>query len=67
MVFDGEDDSGLRLSVGEAYRVMERDGDSVQIEVLDGADNPYFVSAKFLRSVSGFPADKANSANDQSR
>lgn len=56
VVCDGEDGSGLRLSAGDEYRVMECDGDAVQIEVLGGADNPYFVSAGFLRSVSGFPA-----------
>ncbi|MGW6875874.1 hypothetical protein ACWGHA_26460 [Streptomyces xanthophaeus] len=62
---DGEDGSGLRLSAGDEYRVMECDGDAVQIEVLGDADNPYFVSAEFLRSVSGFPAEDADSANDQ--
>jgi hypothetical protein len=65
VVSDGEDGSGLRLSAGDEYRVMECDGDSVQIEVLGGADNPYFVSAEFLRSVSGFPAEDADSANCQ--
>ena len=65
VVSDGGDDSGLRLSAGDEYRVMECDGDAVQIEVLGGAGNPYFVSAGFLRSVSGFPAEDADSANDQ--
>jgi hypothetical protein len=65
VVSDGEDGSGLRLSVGDAYRVMERDGDAVQIEVLGAVDNPYFVSAEFLRSVSGFPTEDAGSTNGQ--
>ena len=65
VISDGEDGSGLRLSVGDEYRVMECDGDAVQIEVLGDADNPYFVSAEFLRSVSGFPAEDADSANGQ--
>lgn len=61
VVSDGDDGSGLRLSAGDEYRVMECDGDSVQIEVLGGVDNPYFVSAGFLRLVSGFPAEDAGS------
>ncbi|MEU8272225.1 hypothetical protein AB0B89_34370 [Sphaerisporangium sp. NPDC049002] len=65
VISDGEDGSGLRLSVGDEYHVMECDGDAVQIEVLGDADNPYFVSAEFLRSVSGFPAEDADSANGQ--
>ena len=48
VVSDGEDGSGLRLSVGDAYRVMECDGDAVQIEVLDDVDNPHFASAEFF-------------------
>ena len=63
VVSDGEDGSGLRLSVGDAYRVMDCDGDAVQIEVLGSVDNPYFVSAEFLRLVSDFPAEDADSAN----
>ncbi|GAA3122833.1 hypothetical protein GCM10020254_82420 [Streptomyces goshikiensis] len=65
VVSDGRDDSGLRLSAGDEYRVMDCDGDAVQIEVLGGADNPYFVSAGFLRSISGFPAEDADSVNGQ--
>ena len=65
VVSDGEDGSGLRLRVGDEYRVMECDGDAIQIEVLGGADNPYFVSAEFLRSVSSFPTEDADSANGQ--
>ncbi|MFG2979568.1 hypothetical protein ACGFYY_42100 [Streptomyces sp. NPDC048331] len=61
VVSDGGDDSGLRLSVGDEYRVMDCDGDAIQIEVLGGAGNPYFVSAAFLRSVSGFPTESAPS------
>ncbi|AYV32875.1 hypothetical protein EES41_39575 (plasmid) [Streptomyces sp. ADI95-16] len=65
VVSDGRDDSGLRLSAGDEYRVMDCDGDAVQIEVPCGADNPYFVSAGFLRSVSGFPTEDADSVNGQ--
>lgn len=51
------DDGGLRIRVGDEYRVLECDGDSILIEVLGDADNPYFVSSTFLRSVSDFPQD----------
>ena len=52
---DGEDDKGLALRAGDQYRVMERDGEAILIEVLGGTNNLYFTSAQFLASVSGFP------------
>jgi hypothetical protein len=48
--------AGLTLHVGEEFRVLERDGNVVLIEVLGNADNPYFVSAEILARVSDFPA-----------
>lgn len=48
-------DGGVKLSVGDEYRVLECDGDAILIEVLGDTNNPYFVSATFLRSISDFP------------
>ena len=56
---DGDATSELKFHVGDEYRVLERDKDAVLIEVLDNADNPYFVSSGILASLSDFPADEA--------
>lgn len=57
VVSSGEDVGGLRLTVGDQYRVLECDGDAILIEVLGAPDNPHFVSGRFLASVSSFPAE----------
>jgi len=51
---DGEE-KDVRLRVGDSYRVLECDGNSILIEVIGDSNNPYFVSSEFLRSVSDFP------------
>lgn len=51
---DGED-GGLNLHTGDEFRVLECDGAAILVEVLGDADNPYFISADFLRTVSDFP------------
>ncbi len=56
VVTDGEDNRGLKLSAGDEYRVLECDGDAILIEVLNGPDNPHFVSGEFLATISDFPA-----------
>jgi hypothetical protein len=55
---DGED-GGLKIRVGDEYKVLECDGDAILVEVLGDPSSPYFVSSKFLRSVSDFPPDDA--------
>ncbi|AWK10026.1 hypothetical protein DDQ41_15245 [Streptomyces spongiicola] len=61
VVSDGEDGKGLAIRAGDQYRVMECDGEAILIEVLGGTNNPYFTSAQFLASVSGFlTAEKIN-------
>jgi hypothetical protein len=54
------DDRGLKIRVGQEYRVLECDGDAILIEVLGDPGSPYFVARKFLRSVSDFPRDDAD-------
>ena len=53
----GIDEQGLSFAVGDQFRVMEWDGDTVQIEKMGNVNNPYFVSAEFLRSISNFPGE----------
>ncbi len=45
---------GLLFRVGDQFKVLERDGDAVLIEKIGDDNNPYFVSAKFLRSISDY-------------
>lgn len=56
------EESGLQIRVGDEYRVLECDGDAILIEVLGDQHNPYFVSSRFLRSISDFPADDIGNA-----
>lgn len=51
---NGKSNEGVSFIVGNKYRVLERDGDSVLIEKLSDNKNPYFVSADFLESISDF-------------
>ncbi|WP_088988268.1 hypothetical protein [Micromonospora chokoriensis] len=62
VVTDGEDGSGLKLSAGDEYRVLECDGDAILIEVLSDPNNPYFVSSEFLTTISDFPAEDTGEA-----
>lgn len=56
------EESGLQIRVGDEYRVLECDGDAILIEILGDPHNPYFVSSRFLRSISDFPPDDIASA-----
>ena len=54
VISNGKSDGGLELNVGDKYRVLETDGESILIEKIGDSNNPYFVSADFLRSISNF-------------
>lgn len=54
---EGKDGKHLLLNVGDTFRILESDGDSVLIEKIGDPQNPYFTSADFLRSVSDFCYD----------
>lgn len=51
---DGTSNEGLVFKNGDKYRVLERDKDAILIEKLGDDNNPYFVSADFLSSISEF-------------
>lgn len=51
---DGKFGKNLVLNVGDKYKILASDGDSVLIEKIGDDNNPYFVSANFLRTVSDF-------------
>ena len=52
----GISNEGVEFFVGSQYRVLETDGDSVLIEKIGDENNPYFVSAEFLRTISDYSA-----------
>lgn len=51
---EGTSNEGLVFKVGEAFKVLEIDGDAALVEKLGDANNPYFVSARFLRTISDY-------------
>jgi len=55
---DGETGKDLTFQSGDRYRVLERDGDAVLVEVIGRTDNPHFVSGEFLATISDFPAEE---------
>lgn len=50
----GKSNEGLEFAVGDKFRVLESDGDAILIEKLGDSNNPYFVAADFLRSISDY-------------
>lgn len=50
----GKDECGVEFTIGDKYRVLESDGDSVLIEKIGDSNNPYVVSKDFLRTISNF-------------
>lgn len=51
---EGVSNEGLKFSVGDQVRVLAVDGDAALIEKIGDANNPYFVSAKYLASISDY-------------
>ena len=49
-----KDKNGLDLKVGDKFKVLESDGNSILIEKLDDLNNPYFTSLSILKSISDF-------------
>lgn len=50
----GASNEGVMFRKGDVYKVLERDGDSVLVELIGNHNNPYFVSADFLSSISDY-------------
>lgn len=51
---DAEDEQGLRFSIGDKFRVLGNDEDSILIEKMGDGSNPYYVSRDFLKGMSNF-------------
>lgn len=56
---EAECGGGLFLHPGEKFRVLERDGDSVLIDLIGDKNSPYMVSGAKLASVSDFVDDSS--------
>lgn len=51
---ESKSSEGLIFKVGDKFSVLEIDKGSVLIEKFGESDNPYFVSAELLNSISNF-------------
>lgn len=51
---EGKSNEGLVFKPGDTFRVLETDGDAGLIEKLGDDNNPYFVSLKFLETISDY-------------
>ena len=45
---------GLEFAIGDQFRVLDMDGNSVLIEKIGDRNNPYFVSAELLHKISDY-------------
>lgn len=50
----GVDEKGVEFELGAEYRVLERDGDAILIDLMGDNNSPYFVSGVFLATISSF-------------
>ena len=50
----GKGGKGLVLNSGDAFKILESDGESILIEKIGDSNNPYFVSADFLHIISDY-------------
>ena len=51
---EGMSNEGLTFCIGDQFRVLEVDGDAALIEIIGNNNNPYFVSAAFLSTISSY-------------
>ena len=50
----GVSNEGLIFEIDDEFRVLESDGDAILIEKIGDKNNPYFVSADFLKEISNY-------------
>lgn len=51
---EGQSNEGLIFKVNDRFKVLEVDGDAALIEKFGDSNNPYYVSAKFLKKISDY-------------
>lgn len=55
---NGKSNEGLEFVKGDKVKVLEVDGDAALIEKIGNENNPYFVAASFLESISDYRIKK---------
>lgn len=63
---EGKSNEGLLFKAGEKFRVLETNGKAGLIEKIGDDNNPYFVSLKFLETISDYN-DESGGKNDRRR
>lgn len=58
VVNNGKSNEGLEFVKGDKVKVLEVDGDAAMIEKIGNENNPYFVAASFLESISDYRIKK---------
>ncbi len=48
------DSLGAHFNVGDLYRVLEEDNNSILIEIINDSNNPYFVDKDILLEISNY-------------
>lgn len=51
---EDESNEGLKLKEGDRFRVLESDENAILIELIGNENNPYFVDADLLKTISDF-------------
>lgn len=51
---EGKSNEGLLFKQGDQFKILEKDGDAGLITKLGDYNNPYFVSLRFLSSISNY-------------
>lgn len=51
---EGTSNEGLHFKVGDKFKVLDNDGDAGLVEILGDNNSPYFVSLKYLSSISDY-------------
>lgn len=62
---EGKSNEGLLFKVGDKFKVLETDRDAGLIEKLGDENNPYFVSLKFLESISDYNSSAKGDHKDK--
>lgn len=51
---DSKSNEGLIFTKDDQFRVIDLDGDAALVEIIGNDHNPYFVSAKYLATISNY-------------
>lgn len=54
VIREGKSNENVKFSVGDKFRILEKDGDSILIDRIGDHNSPYFVSAELLSEISEY-------------